>query len=142
MNVLPACVYVHHKRAVPVEARKGLWVPWNWNYRQLWAPCGCWKPNPDPLQEQPVFFTSEHLSSTPSCSFGDRVLLYSLGIPWSCGQSSWLSTHYYFHHTDEKNKALKYYPMILRLYSFSSRSFPYFTALPWRVSHLIYRAKE
>lgn len=23
---------------VSVEARKQLWIPWDWDYRQLWAP--------------------------------------------------------------------------------------------------------
>ena len=29
------CMYVHSVCAVPVEARKGFQIPWDWSYRQL-----------------------------------------------------------------------------------------------------------
>ena len=34
---LPACMFMHHVCTVPKEARKGCWIPWNWNYSYLWA---------------------------------------------------------------------------------------------------------
>lgn len=37
MSILPTYVYVHHVRAVPVEVRRGRWVPWNWSYGRLGA---------------------------------------------------------------------------------------------------------
>lgn len=33
-----ACMYVHcHVSLVSAEARRGCWIPWNWNCRRLWA---------------------------------------------------------------------------------------------------------
>ena len=45
------------------EARRGLWIPWNWTYRWLWAAqCGCWELDLDPLQNQYALLTAEQLS--------------------------------------------------------------------------------
>lgn len=35
----PVCLYVcvPHAFLTPAEARKGCWIPWDWNYSQLWA---------------------------------------------------------------------------------------------------------
>jgi hypothetical protein len=45
---------------VSVEARGGHPMPWSWSYRWLWATWrGCGELNPDPLQEQWVFLSSE-----------------------------------------------------------------------------------
>lgn len=45
-----SCVYL-----VLTEARKKHQIPLNWRYC-CELPCGCWKLNPGPLQEQPVEF--------------------------------------------------------------------------------------
>lgn len=42
---------------------------WTWNYRLLWATCGCWTSNPGPLDEQLVLLTAEPSSSPTSLSF-------------------------------------------------------------------------
>lgn len=36
MNSFPTCVYVHHMRKLPKDARRGLQI-WNWYYRRFWA---------------------------------------------------------------------------------------------------------
>ena len=33
MECLPVCMSVHHMHAVPMEARRGHQIPWNWSYR-------------------------------------------------------------------------------------------------------------
>lgn len=38
---------------VPVEARRGIGSPWNWNYGCELL-CGCWEPNTSHLGEQPL----------------------------------------------------------------------------------------
>jgi hypothetical protein len=44
---------------VPTESR-GIWYPWIWSCRQLWASCcGCWELNSGPLQEWYILLTSE-----------------------------------------------------------------------------------
>lgn len=58
-----ACVPVYHKGAVFMEAWRGHLTSWNWSYRLLWLPCGCWTSNLSPLQEQPVLSTGESVSS-------------------------------------------------------------------------------
>lgn len=35
MGILPACICVQHKRAVPAEPRKEHQIPWDWIYRQF-----------------------------------------------------------------------------------------------------------
>ena len=46
--------------AVPVEARRGWQITWNWNYRRLWATqYGCWEQNSVPSQEQYGVLTPE-----------------------------------------------------------------------------------
>ena len=37
VGVLLVRVYVHLMHAVPAEARRGHWNPWDWSYRQLLA---------------------------------------------------------------------------------------------------------
>lgn len=37
MSILPTYMYVYHVRAVPVEARRGCQISWNWSHRQWWA---------------------------------------------------------------------------------------------------------
>ena len=34
-GVLPACMSMYYMLAMPAQAKKGYWVPWNWSYRQL-----------------------------------------------------------------------------------------------------------
>lgn len=51
---LPTCMTVYHKCVMPVEARGGSWIIWDWNYRCLCAAFGCWELNPGPLEEEPV----------------------------------------------------------------------------------------
>lgn len=35
MGILPACICVQHKHAVPAEPRKEHQIPWDWIYRQF-----------------------------------------------------------------------------------------------------------
>lgn len=49
-----------HACAVPTEASRGHRIPWNWSYEPL---CECWELNLGPLQEQPVSFSLNQLSS-------------------------------------------------------------------------------
>lgn len=51
---------------MPVEVRRGRWIPGSWYYRWLLATqCGCWELSSGPLQEQHMLLTSE-LSITPA----------------------------------------------------------------------------
>lgn len=67
-------LYVYHVGAwYPRVARRGHWLPCNWNYD-----CGCWEQNLYPLQEQQMLLTTEpslqpftsSLSEAVSCSSG------------------------------------------------------------------------
>lgn len=51
-------------------SQKGVWIPWIWNYRWLWAPCGSWELILNSTNE------SSHLSN-PSFLF---VSLNSVGF--------------------------------------------------------------
>lgn len=44
--VWPVSVYVHHVHSVPMEARRGYWVPQNWGSCGCKLLCGYWEPNP------------------------------------------------------------------------------------------------
>lgn len=44
------CVYTTWMPAVPTEARKGCWEPWNWNYCEL--SYRSWELNPGPLEKR------------------------------------------------------------------------------------------
>lgn len=44
---------------------------WTWSSRQLWAQCGCWELNLDPLEKQTVLFTTESSLQPP-------IILYFL----------------------------------------------------------------
>lgn len=48
------CAYVYVRiNAVPAETKRGLWIPWSWSYKRLWAAeHGCWEPNSGALWEQ------------------------------------------------------------------------------------------
>jgi hypothetical protein len=35
MGVLTICMSVHHMHALPMDPRRGHWIPWNWDYKQL-----------------------------------------------------------------------------------------------------------
>lgn len=59
MVFLPVCVSVYHMHAAPKEARRGHWLLWDWSYRCLFGPYGCWELNLGPLEEQPVVLTAE-----------------------------------------------------------------------------------
>lgn len=65
-------------------SQKGVWIPWIWNYRGLWAPCGSWE----------LILTStndsNHLSN-PSFLFISLnfVDFYSLSV--ACSQSAGFS---------------------------------------------------
>lgn len=48
------CVPVH---SVPIEARRGHWITWNWSYQQLGATMWCWELNVAALEEKPVLLT-------------------------------------------------------------------------------------
>lgn len=48
-----ACMYTGTTIAVLAEVRRGQWITWNCE-----LPCGCWESHPDPLEEQPVLWTS------------------------------------------------------------------------------------
>lgn len=39
---------------------------WNWRYRWYDPLCGCWEPNPDPLEEQQVLSTTQPSLQAPS----------------------------------------------------------------------------
>lgn len=57
MGVLSACyVFVQCACLVPEEVRRGFWLPWDWNNRQL-CHVGARKPNVSPQEEQPVLLT-------------------------------------------------------------------------------------
>jgi hypothetical protein len=55
------CMYEYalHAYLVPLEVRRGWQVPWNWNYRWLWATSGYWNLNPDPVEKHQVLLTAE-----------------------------------------------------------------------------------
>lgn len=36
MGVLPAFLSVYHIFVVPIETRRGRWIPWDWSSRQCW----------------------------------------------------------------------------------------------------------
>lgn len=66
------CVWYFACMSVDLHA----WYPlkpeedsWTWNYRWLWAICGCWMSHPGPLDEQPVLLTAEPSSSPTLMSF-------------------------------------------------------------------------
>ena len=71
------CVSVHHVHTVAEED------PLELESHGCEPPCGCWKLNPSPLQEQPVLFTSEPLYSHHDLHSGSsglklsRVALFS-----------------------------------------------------------------
>lgn len=49
-------MYITHARLEPIEANRGLWILWNWNYLDDYGPsCVCWELNSCPLKEQKVF---------------------------------------------------------------------------------------
>lgn len=52
MGVLLACMSVYSVSAVPVEAKRGRQIPWNWCYRLLLATI--WELNPGTLEERQV----------------------------------------------------------------------------------------
>lgn len=63
--ILCICVIacMHHVHVVPMESRRGQWIPYSWNYKWLRTPlCRWWEPKLGPLQEQPVVL----LTSEPS----------------------------------------------------------------------------
>lgn len=45
MDILPACRPVQYRCAVPLEARRGHWIPWNLSYCGCELPCGAGYPN-------------------------------------------------------------------------------------------------
>lgn len=51
LNILIKCISVC---LIPMEARKGHWIPWNWS-TEADLPCGCWELNRALLEEQPMF---------------------------------------------------------------------------------------
>lgn len=61
-GVLPACLSVYHMCLLPMKARRECWNPLKLESCELW--CGCWESNPDPLEEQPVLYTVNCLSSS------------------------------------------------------------------------------
>lgn len=87
MGVLCLFVCLPHVCLVPTESR-GCWGPWNWSYKV--SPCGCWEYNLDPLEELPVWVTTEpflQLQCAPSqlsvSPLGTRV--YRTDVCQSCG---------------------------------------------------------
>lgn len=44
MMILPACISVYCVGAVPMEDRRKCRIPWDWSFRWLAPPCGCWDP--------------------------------------------------------------------------------------------------
>lgn len=45
MDILPACRPVQDRCVVPLEARRGHWIPWNLSYCGCELPCGAGYPN-------------------------------------------------------------------------------------------------
>lgn len=43
--------------SVPIEARRGHWITWNWSYQQLGATMWCWELNVAAMEEKPVLLT-------------------------------------------------------------------------------------
>lgn len=62
--------------AVPTEIRIGYWVPWNQSYKQ----CGCWGPNPGPLQKQLVLLATKHLCSLHFNKCVCQVVVFTLKL--------------------------------------------------------------
>lgn len=55
-----ACLYV-----ASAEIRRGLQIPWIWNYRPLWAfQCGSWELSLGPVQEQQALWAIPSLRSS------------------------------------------------------------------------------
>lgn len=67
LHISPECRYVHHLQAVPVEARRGSWSPWNASYRGL--PCGCSQPelNQNPHDRRKEHTTNLHMHTAMHC---------------------------------------------------------------------------
>lgn len=86
---VPVWIYVHLYMKVPVEARRGCQILWKWHYTWLKAAqCGCWEPNPGPLEEQQVLLTAK-ASLQPwyalyfiQCNWGHTILgtTHSTGV--------------------------------------------------------------
>lgn len=55
----PSLSLIPHLGVIPMEARRGRWIPWDWGYRWLW---GHWEWNPSLLEGQPALFTAGLLS--------------------------------------------------------------------------------
>lgn len=83
------CMYIcaPHVCLVPAETRRRYCLPLNKSLvSSLESPCGCWKENLYPLQDQPVF---NHWAI--SSSSRDRVLYYCFTMNLICGISPfWL----------------------------------------------------
>lgn len=59
--------------------------PWDWSYRQLRElPCVYWELNPGPLEEQPVFLTTEASFSPVSVPHPTPYTLSYLNSPLNC----------------------------------------------------------
>lgn len=93
MGILPACVPLY---AEPLKDRRGYWIHWDWQCELL---SGCWESQvePESLEEQPVFWTTESplQPSNSSCNFASTTLYTSTDLrkvsaiieAWGCGLS-------------------------------------------------------
>lgn len=72
MCYLPTCVYIHHKSAVSQSPEEGIGSPQTAVIDGLESPCGIWKQNPGPPQEQQALLTAElsSLLASQMCSSG------------------------------------------------------------------------
>ena len=76
------CLHAILACLVSVKARRGHRTRLRWSCRQLWAPCGCWELNANPLEEQPVLFSAQ-LSFPP---WDRRIFTFGYVLP-NCPQN-------------------------------------------------------
>ena len=65
MGVLPECVSVHYMQADPRRPEERVRSQGTRVTGGCELPCGCWELNLGPLEEQPVFLTSEPSLQAP-----------------------------------------------------------------------------
>lgn len=66
LYVCTLCIYL-----VPLKARKCVGTPRPRVTDVYELPCGCWEPNPGPLQDQPVLLTAEPSPDLKNENFKD-----------------------------------------------------------------------
>lgn len=80
---IPAWVYMHHMLQVPVKARRGWQIPWNWRYRLLGTDwCECCKPNLGLLKAQSVLLSTQPSLQPYQVYFILTGFLIPEGLKW------------------------------------------------------------